>query len=210
MRDPFESFTLGGVEYPYFDAHRGCERRVEIPFVLDRISGKVLEFGGVLDRRIPEVSTNGTVDSYLLVDRYSHSVNCPLDRWLREDVLYADLPEDFDFIVCISTIEHVGYDYGERGGATKTLKVLQRLAGLVRPGGGELLVTYPFNYRPELNDLIQEFFSTKESELRCMKCTDRRRAITWEECSYAEAVGIPYHRKRKRAGAVALASWRRP
>jgi SAM-dependent methyltransferase len=205
------TFRLGGEVYPYYRYCRATERVVEIPFVLSEMFDmpralNVLEVGNVANRYTDLANLGTYVLHYRLVDKYAEFTHGVPGYVEQTDIVSLDLPPSyFDRVICISTIEHVGFDYGEVGGQEKVASVLKKLVGVLRPGG-QLSLTYPVNYRPELNDLIYEFFTVTNADTRWMRMCN---SVTndWEEVSYMEAEATPYDRNKNRAQAVMLSKW---
>lgn len=114
------------------------ERAVEIPIAshfADQQHGDGLEVGRVLGHHRP---VNWTV-----LDRYEPgAVNADVFDW----------NQPADWIVSVSTLEHIRWDEEPRepDGAERALR---HLLGLLRPGG-RMLVTVPFGYHGHLDRAI--------------------------------------------------------
>jgi hypothetical protein len=146
-------FTFEGASYEYL-IHPGNrtwrnERTIEVPIALgalERHRGqRILEVGNVL-------GLYTTVD-HDGVDKYDESVKA---------VDIVDYTADpYDFIVSISTVEHIGWDEDMRvgrdrvGDPQKVARAIEHLRGLLK-AGGELLVTFPLGYNPALDKLVDE------------------------------------------------------
>jgi hypothetical protein len=145
-RAPFE---LDGEEYRYLVHHYNRtwdnERTVEVPIaaalVRQRPNANMLELGNVLHNYLPsaELSPGRTV-----VDKYEATAGVS-----NVDVLDHRPDRPYDLIVALSTIEHVGRDE-EPQDPLKASRALECLHGWLAPGG-ELLVTVPLGYHPELD-----------------------------------------------------------
>jgi SAM-dependent methyltransferase len=147
---PRQPFQFDGQDYDYLVHHYNTtwrnERAVEIPLatrVLQRRPGaRMLEVGNVLRNYLaPSELPPGRV----VVDRYE-----PGEGVLNADVVDYDPSERFDLVVSISTLEHVGRDE-EPKDPTKVLAAIERMHGWLAPGG-ELFVTVPLGYHPELDE----------------------------------------------------------
>jgi glycosyltransferase involved in cell wall biosynthesis/SAM-dependent methyltransferase len=179
------------------------ERAVEIPWVLSRYNGerRVLDLGyafasgvylsALLDLGIREL--HGT-------DLAAASV--PGMRRTRADLRalpYRD--ESFDLIVCISTLEHVGFDntrYGmpyqdkDAGGQWSTL---QEIARVLAPHG-RVLISIPFGRREERGWMFQHDHETwtallRESPFRVEEQqTFRQEPHGWERVMDARSMGL--------------------
>jgi SAM-dependent methyltransferase len=139
------TFTYWGMKLEYCrDAYNNSglnERAVEVPiakwFVADR-PGEGLEVGNVL-------SHYGVV-GHLVLDRYEPGMV------LQKDVFDHHVPADW--IVCVSTLEHVRWDEPEMGRHPDgSIRALEHLLGLLRPGG-RMLVTVPFGWNPFFDSAI--------------------------------------------------------
>lgn len=141
-------FTLGGESFAYFfhDYNKAwtCERTVEVPVAVKHLarcnSDRVLEVGNVLSHYLPT--------RHAVVDKYEVA---PGVRNL--DVVELPAEPRYDLIISLSTLEHVGWDEAVRDDG-KILVALARLKACLRPGG-RLLVSVPFNYNPNLDQLIR-------------------------------------------------------
>ncbi|MBV9664980.1 MAG: methyltransferase domain-containing protein [Actinobacteria bacterium] len=140
---PAPKFVVDGVEHTtlvrFYNTTWRNERAVEIPLALHFLSahpGSLLEVGNVL----PFYGRAG----HTVVDKYEVSPGV-----LNVDVVEYEPPERFDAIVCISTLEHVGWDEVPRD-PPKFLRALTHLRTLLAPGG-RMLVTCPLAYNEFLD-----------------------------------------------------------
>lgn len=129
-------FTYWGTPLEYFDHEynttRLNERAVEVPIAgrfLDSSQGKGLELGNVMSHYRPI--------SHRVVDRYEPGV---------ENLDVFDLNGSFDWILAVSTLEHVRWDEDPKC-AEGSGNAVRHLLGLLRPGG-RMLVTVPFGWHP--------------------------------------------------------------
>lgn len=143
--DGRDSFEWWGRELPYLDHPYNTtilnERAVEVPIALafiDRCSGDGVEVGNVLAHYGP----------------ITHRV---VDRWKQapgvENIDVFDLHGSFDWIVAVSTLEHVRHDEPADGAPFGAVTALAHLRALLNPGG-QLLVTHPFGQNPYLDGAI--------------------------------------------------------
>jgi SAM-dependent methyltransferase len=168
-------FSLDGETYPLFHSLHGrtwtTERAVEVPVARRVLSqhagGRVLEVGNVL-------SHYGPVE-HEVVDKYERG-----EGVANVDVL--DLPPrpEYDLVLTISTLEHVGRDELPRDPA-RAVAALEHLRRLLRPGG-VLFATVPVGYNPELDRAL----AAGPYELRAL------RARPWREVDPAEAFQCAY------------------
>jgi SAM-dependent methyltransferase len=178
-------FELGGEPYRLLRrAHERTwvtERAVEVPVARRLLEGhrgeRVLEVGNVLSHYMPI--------AHEVVDKYERA---PGVR--NVDVL--DLPggAEYDLVIAISTLEHVGRDETPRE-SVRAVHALEHLRGLLRPGG-TLFATVPVGYNQELDAALAE----GPYELRAM------RRAPWREIDPAEAFECPYDFLVYRATAV--------
>jgi SAM-dependent methyltransferase len=142
------SFTFRGRTMRYF-YHRynltwSNERSVEIPIVLHEIERleptRMLEIGNVL----AHYGRSG----HDVIDKYEVA---PGVR--NEDVVDFASQVSYDLIVCVSTLEHVGWDEPTRD-AGKIPRAIAHLAKCLAPGG-RILVTLPLGYNHDLDRLLE-------------------------------------------------------
>lgn len=137
-----------GSRLPYF-VHRHNstwlnERAVELPLVIDFLrrhgTGKGMEFGNVL----MHYGIDGPPE---IVDKYERN-----PRVVNVDILdYAPKPP-LDYIVSISTLEHVGWDERPKEPA-KVLRAFEHLQSLLVPGG-RMLLTAPLGHNDFLDEAV--------------------------------------------------------
>lgn len=160
------------------------ERAVELPLafgILDRLdSSRVLEVGNVISHYRDSVRHD-------VVDRYETGD----PRVLNSDARCFNPSSQYDVIISLSTLEHVGWDESPRN-PEKAWETILHLTSLLAPGG-TFLFTVPTGYHPRLCRSILESRELRKS-LRALK----RVSIwnEWEECSPEEAgrceFGKPY------------------
>ena len=144
-----EPFTFWGERYRYLYHHHNAtwrnERAIEVPLatrVLDRHRGqRTLEVGNVLSHYLGAPSPSSARE---VIDKYEIAPGVQ-----NIDAMEYEPAEPYGVIVCISTVEHMGWDETPRD-ANKALMALQRLRGWLAPGG-ELFVTIPLGYHPDLD-----------------------------------------------------------
>lgn len=140
-------------ELPYFNHRYNLtflnERRVEIPLVMSEIenfTGRMLEVGNVL--------YHYGVKGHVVVDKYEQNVPGVINK----DIVDLGADQKFDFIVTISTVEHIGQDENED--PAKAISAIKHMASLLNPNG-KLLVTFPMGYNPALDQWLykENYFS---------------------------------------------------
>lgn len=143
-----DTFVFRGREYNYFDDPYNTtilnDRAVEIPlareFVVEQSarSDNGLEVGNVLSHYGP---TN-----HRIVDRWEEAPGV-------ENIDVFDIEGSYDWIVAISTLEHVRCDEPSGGMPYGAVLAARHLQSLLNPGG-KMLVTAPFGQNPYLDGAI--------------------------------------------------------
>ncbi|NYZ75682.1 hypothetical protein H0N98_00320 [Candidatus Micrarchaeota archaeon] len=178
-----DTLIVGGRKYHY--SHHAYlltfqnERAVEIPLAyecLQEYQGKkILEVGNVLSYYYPVYHD--------IVDKYETA-----DWVINEDIVDFSSPHKYDLIICISTLEHIGWDAPEEKDETKTLRTVNKFRTLLGKGG-TAVVTFPVGYNPYLDTLL------KEGRIRFDETYGLKR-ISWDnrwvEVSIEEAMKMKY------------------
>jgi hypothetical protein len=142
-----KTFAWRGRRLPYFDhpynSTRANERAVELAvaaaWLRDHGTGAGLEVGNVL-AHYPDT-----------FDQYPRRV---VDRYEGPELLdIFDIAGGFDWVVAISTLEHVRHDPPEERDPLAAVAAVHYLRGLVRPAGA-MLVTVPLGWHPGLDAAI--------------------------------------------------------
>jgi SAM-dependent methyltransferase len=144
VRGSHGTFELMGRRYLYlYHRHKLTwltERAVEVPVaqaIVDSAAGqRVLEVGNVLSHYRPQ--------THVVLDKYEDAPGV-----LNRDVLELGGLGQFDLIVAISTLEHVGWDETPRDPG-KPLRAIGTLRSALAPGG-LLVITAPVGYNPALD-----------------------------------------------------------
>lgn len=143
------SFKFNGKKYNYF-YHRNWitwnnERSVEVPIIwkiVKRYEGKkILEVGNVL--------MNFFVIERDIVDKYEIASGV-----INEDIVDYNPSKEYDIIISISTLEHVGWDE-EPKEPLKIYRAIENLKRLV-VSGGKIIFTLPKGHSSFLDKLIME------------------------------------------------------
>jgi SAM-dependent methyltransferase len=143
------NFTWWGRDLSYFHHMYNCtwlnERAVELPIAFAFRTGRSdngLEIGNVL--------SHYDVTGHHVVDRYEAAPGV-------ENADVFDISGSYDWIIAISTLEHVRWDEEPKdiGGS---LAAIQHLRSLLAPGG-EMLVTVPTGAHPGLDVAIADDFT---------------------------------------------------
>lgn len=119
------------------------ERKVEMPIFKDIITDRInrelsiLEIGNVTRIHFPEFS------DHLCIDKYEEGHNV-----LNIDIIDFYPEEKYDFVYSISTIEHIGLDWGEKRDEKKGLIAVQHILKEIVRKGGEFVFSIPLGQNP--------------------------------------------------------------
>jgi len=199
LRGTRGEFTFARRRYPYrFHPYKRSwltERAVEVPIAQALVDGhagqRIIEIGNVLSHYAPQGHT--------IVDKYERQPGV-----LNRDVFDVATLGQFDLVVVISTIEHVGRDEEPRD-PQLAIAALHALEGLIAPGG-RLLLTVPIGYHYELDAALRSgsFPFTRTSALR------RVGATRWEQVSPEQVWHRPYDFLLYSARAVFIGEYEKP
>lgn len=142
------SFTFKGNTYSYFshiyNTTWKCERAVEIPIILKFVSQRrnrnILEIGNVLSHYFDF--------KHDIVDKYEKAAGV-----VNVDALNFEPDKKYDFIVAISTLEHVGWDETPQE-SEKVLLCINHLKRLLSVGG-LFVFSVPSGYNSYLDEIIR-------------------------------------------------------
>jgi len=186
-----DTFTLWGDEHRYFDHPYNTtllnDRAVEVPVALRFVEHQVgvgVEIGNVL--------SHYTTVSHRVVDRWEEAPGV-------ENIDVFDVRGPFDWIVAVSTLEHVRKDEPDQGAPWAAVTAVEHLRHQLAPGG-ELLVTVPFGQNPYLDGAI----------LGRAYRPDREATMMWTPDGWLAAEGLALWRPvrpRNWAGSVWFAMW---
>jgi len=193
-RVPFE---FGGERYEHY-LHPFIidnERTVEIPLALRRVDrhrgGRILEIGNVM-------STFARFE-HVVVDKYEkvHDV-------INEDIVDYRPDAPFDLILCISTLEHVGWDETPRDDG-KIPRAMEAMRAMLAPGG-EALITLPVGYNATLDRLLADN-ALQFDDLRYLRrvSADNR----WIEVSRDDVLGVAFNHPYACANALVVGTLRK-
>lgn len=185
----YDGRTYQGLHHPYHYTWLN-ERQVEIPVFAGLIGGhdaeRVLEVGNVL--------AHYGHTGHAVVDRYEQAGGV-----VNQDIVDYAPGRQFDLIVAISTLEHVGLDEDVRD-ARKPARAIEHLRDLLAPGG-RLVASVPVGYNPELDRMI------RQGELPLETCHAlRRQRWRWRQVDCAEVWDTTYDELLYRAEAVVIAT----
>lgn len=140
-------FTFKGKRYQYFNHIYNHtwknERRVEIPIIWNIIKNKkalnILEVGNVLSHYFPI--------KHDVLDKYEKGKSV-----INEDVITYKSQKKYDYIISISTLEHVGWDEPVKD-KMKIIHALKNLKTMLSRNG-KIIFTVPLGYNPYMDDII--------------------------------------------------------
>jgi SAM-dependent methyltransferase len=182
MKFKYHGTALDGFDHDYNTTLLN-ERAVEIAVALqfDR-SGEGLEVGNVLGHY--------GLHGHRVVDQFERGPGV-------ENIDVFDIAGGYDWIISISTIEHVRWDVEPRDPSAAG-RAIDHLASLLNPGG-RMLITVPAGYHPT----IDEHLATGAGATRC--CTLVRDRETWRQ---TKALTFkPYGATTKWAESVWIGEW---
>ncbi len=190
-----KSFELAGEMYtnfchPYNTTWKN-ERAAEIPICSKLLQAykkcNVLEVGNVLSHYF---GCNHTI-----VDKYEKGKGI-----INLDILSYCPPKQFDLILTISTLEHIGWDESsddQTKHPDKILRALERLQSMLKTGG-QLLASFPIGY----NSFLDHFVDTKQLPfkhtyfLKRVSKDNRYKEVPYEEIAGAKS-GSPFLRQMR-------------
>lgn len=186
------TFTWHGVELDYFDhpynTTRLNERAVEIPIAREWLwSGGIgLEVGNVLSHYQATYHT--------VVDRYE-------TRAPAQNVDLFDVSGQYDWVLAISTVEHVRWDPPEERDPNGAFEAIGHLLSLVRPAG-KMLITVPLGHHPHLDQWISMGALSPSRD-----CVFAREGDGWVQ--HDRSMWKPYGATTPWAEAVWIGEWNR-
>lgn len=176
------SFEFEGRRYrymfhPYGATIRG-ERIVEIPVALAALRAhagqRILEVGNVLSHYV--------ACTHDIVDKYERAPGC-----INEDILTFRPAAPYDFVISVSTVEHIGW-HEEEQDPEKAVRALHHMKSLLTPWGS-MLVTMPWGQNPALDRYLQ----SQDCVFDRMGYMKRRSGRnTWEQTTAQALVGARY------------------
>ena len=173
--------TIVPLVHPYNLTWRN-ERAIEVPLSRDFLTTErrpCLEVGNVL--------THYGILADVVVDKYEVAPGV-----INLDALVFTSAEPFRSILCISTLEHIGFDEDTYGGSTASggeiAPTVAHLRSLLTEDG-EMLVTCPLGLNPEL-DLLVASDELKPVSERFLK---RTKPGVWKEVGREIALDHPVY-----------------
>jgi len=189
----FDCQVLTYFEHPYNGTWMN-ERAVEIPLILHCAKSyppsTVLEVGNVLSHYFDV--------KHSVVDKYEHRQGI-----ISKDILDVEISQNYDCIVSISTLEHIGWDEVPRVPG-KHLRAIEKMKQLLSVDG-KMFATIPLGYNPSFdNDLFN-------GSLGCHQVSFFKRLASekWCEASQDEVRNSKYGQRYRTTDGLALCTWRR-
>jgi hypothetical protein len=127
-----------------------------------------------------------------ILDKYEESPGV-----LNEDIVDFAPDVPYEAVLCISTLEHVGWDEKPRE-RDKCLRAYQNLRKILAPEGA-MLLTSPVGQNAFLDDYIAEQ-ALDFPEIHYLKRISKDN--TWREVTLAEVRGSKYHDPFRNANAL--------
>jgi len=155
------------------------ERAVEVPIFWELVKenrGKnILEVGNVLSHYFPV--------NHDVLDKYEMSRGV-----INQDVVDFQPSVQYDLIISISTLEHVGWDESPREPG-KILRAIDNLCRCLSPGG-KIVATLPLGYNTDM-DLLLDQRKIPFTAMHCLKrgSTDNR----WAETDWSGVNNTKYN-----------------
>lgn len=167
------------------------ERCVEIPIIMDYYYNiyfkNLLEFGYVL----PHYYSVG----WDVVDKYEEGGSAYI---INQDIVDYIPKKKYDLILSISTIEHVGFDTGEKKEKGKIIKAVKHLKDKCLLKNGRMIFTTCLGYNPEMDDIVFGNIWTNKYFLR------RTGKNEWKQIDEEDAKGAKYDYPYEGANVVAV------
>jgi hypothetical protein len=122
------------------------ERSIEIPIILEYLKKsnykRILEVGAVLNHYF---SLNHDI-----LDKFEKGKNI-----INEDIVDFVPLKKYDFIISISTLEHIGFDEDKKD-PNKIIKAVQNIRNNCLSKGGIFLATMPIGYNKWMDKILEQ------------------------------------------------------
>lgn len=188
------TFNLNGQKYNYFYALYNFtyfgERCVEIPIIwklLEKNRGKVLEIGNVLSHYFPI--------THDVLDKYEVAANV-----INRDIISFNPKKNYDLIVSISTLEHVGWDEKVKD-PQKIIRAIAKIKTLLSKKGFAA-VTLPIGYNPYLDKILASQRSKIFYKFYCLKRVSKDN--TWKQVSFKKIQNAKFNSPYPFANAILI------
>lgn len=169
---------------------RAVETALAREVLAEHPEARVLEVGNVMRHYLPGVR-------HTVVDKYEQAPGV-----LNADVAELDEGAEYDLVLSVSTLEHVGWDE-ETVDPEKPGRAVEILKRSLAPGG-LLWVTLPVGYNPHLDERLRagEYGFTR---LRALRRESTRNV--WREVPLEEVWAAPYDRLLYTAHGLVVAEY---
>ncbi len=192
------TFNFNGNALKYFRHNFNLaydnERTVEIAVVSAFLKSlgtqaKILEVGNVLSHYGFRNAVRDVLDKY---DPAQHVIN--------EDVISFRPAKKYDAIICISTLEHVGWDEEVRD-PLKIVTAVGNLSENCLAPGGCMLVTIPLGYNTYFDDQLAEGagYFTEKYFLKRISSDNK-----WLQVDYSDVAGSKFGQPFNNANAMCI------
>lgn len=181
---PSKIFVFQNRTYTYFchwyNTTWANERDIEIPIVMDVVKEnskkKILEVGNVLSHYFHF--------NHDILDKYEKSKGV-----INQDIVDFQSPEEYDLIVSISTLEHVGFDETPKD-STKIMRAIENLKRMLAPKG-KIIVTFPLGYNDEMDTMLRNGKIEFTNQIYLKKISKDN---TWKEVDSKDLQDIKYNK----------------
>ena len=191
-----EKFTFNTESYSYcldrYNAAFFCERAIEIPIFTRLIArlpaSEVLEVGNVLPHYVKV--------KHQILDKYEKG-----ERIINQDVTRYSSSKRYRMILCISTLEHVGWDERPRQ-EQKIYTAISHLKKLLVPGG-ELWASWPIGYHPQADIIAREIQPFRQVYyFKRISWINR-----WRQADYEDVANLSYGKPYLSGNGLVIASF---
>ena len=190
-----DTFEFQGTTYNYF-FHAYCttwrnERTVAVPIIWNLVrrfeeqNKKILEVGNVLSYYFKV--------NHDILDKYEI-----MDGVINEDVIDFKPAKQYDLIVSIVTLEHVGWSESPKDPA-KVIRAFENLKSLLSPGG-QLVVVMGLG----LNDQFDKSLRGKKIEFTDQRFMKHLKGYEWQEATLEDVKDVKYDRTVPTANAIVI------
>jgi hypothetical protein len=161
-----KKISLGALDYRYlihwYNVTYINERAIEIPISISYMYGDILEVGNVLSHYIDV--------SHDVVDKYEVAAGV-----INEDIIDYRPAHRYDTILCISTLEHIGFEEDSID-PNKMIRALDHMKFLLEPTG-TLVATVPVGWNPLIDSQFIAYFTSTFYFKRISR-------YVWKQCEW--------------------------
>jgi len=190
-----DTFEFQGATYNYF-FHAYCttwrnERTVAVPIIWNLVrrfeeqNKKILEVGNVLSYYFKV--------NHDILDKYEI-----MDGVINEDVIDFKPAKQYDLIVSIVTLEHVGWSESPKDPA-KVIRAFESLKSLLSPGG-QLVVVMGLG----LHDQFDTSLRGKKIEFTDQRFMKHLKGYEWQEATLEDVKDVKYDKTVPTANAIVI------